>query len=72
MTKEEVYRKNAAETVELANHAPSLRDRGRLLSLAERWLDLAHRARGGKRHRAETTVLHPLVEKKLPLRPDAD
>lgn len=35
MTKEDDYRRNAAETVELANHAVTSADKGRLLRLAE-------------------------------------
>ena len=45
MNKEDEYRANAAETVELANRAPATADKGRLLRLAEKWLDLADRAR---------------------------
>jgi hypothetical protein len=44
MTREDAYRKNAAESVELANRDSTTRDKGRLLNLAERWLDLADRA----------------------------
>jgi hypothetical protein len=35
MTKEDDYRKNAAETVDLAHRATSTIDKGRLLCLAE-------------------------------------
>ncbi len=72
MTKEDDYRKNAAETVELASRATNTADKGHLLALAEKWLDLADRAhrltqRFGSRHRN-----HPLVEAKLGDRTDAE
>ena len=66
MTKEGDYRKNAAETVDLANRATTSSDKGRLLALAENWLDLADRAArltkrfGPKRH-PEFGPDHPLV-----------
>lgn len=65
MTKENDYRKNAAQTVELASRAESRADKGHLLSLAEKWLDLADRAhrltkRFSVKHRS-----HPLVDAKL-------
>jgi hypothetical protein len=44
MSKEDDYRKNAADAVQLANRAASTPDKSRLLALAERWLDLADRA----------------------------
>lgn len=66
MSKEEDYRRNAAETVELANHAMTSVDKGRLLRLAENWLDLADRAarltkRFGPKRRPEYGPDHPLV-----------
>ena len=45
MTKEDEYRKNAAQSVELAKRASSPVDKGHLLLLAEGWLDLADRVR---------------------------
>jgi hypothetical protein len=45
MNKEDDYRRNAADTVQLAQRASSSEDKGRLLKLAEAWLDLADRAR---------------------------
>jgi hypothetical protein len=39
----EEYRKNAAQTLRLARHAPSSAEKAHLLDLAERWLDLANR-----------------------------
>jgi hypothetical protein len=44
MTKENDYRNNAAETIELASRAASSADKGHLLALAEKWLDPADRA----------------------------
>jgi len=66
MTKEDDYRKNAAETVELANRATTSADKGRLLRLAENWLDLADRAarltrRFGQKQHNECGPEHPLV-----------
>src|SRR5215469_13564092 len=62
MSKEDDYRKNAAETIELASRAVSTTDKGHLLALAEKWLDLADRAhrltkRFGAIHRD-----HPLID----------
>lgn len=61
MSKEDDYRENAAETVDLANRAGTVREKGRLLALAEKWLDLADRAHsyalgGGRKFRQ-----HPLI-----------
>jgi hypothetical protein len=44
MTKQDEYRRNAAQTIELASRATSSVDKRHLLGLAERWLDLADRA----------------------------
>jgi hypothetical protein len=67
MTKEDDYRRSAAQTLELASRAGTSRDKGRLLSLAEKWLDLSERAHeiagdriGKVRH------MHPLVRAKIP------
>jgi hypothetical protein len=50
MPRAEEYRKNAAQTVRLAQHASSFAEKAHLLELAERWLDLADRiARRAKR-----------------------
>jgi hypothetical protein len=68
MTKEDDYRRNAAETFDLAHRAGTSADKGRLLRLAENWLDLADRAArltkrfGPKRH-PEFGPEHPLVRK---------
>jgi hypothetical protein len=43
MRRAQEYRKNAAETLRLARHAPTSAEKAHLLNLAERWLDLANR-----------------------------
>ena len=43
MTKEHDYRRRAADSVELANHATTPVARARLLDLAAKWLALANR-----------------------------
>ncbi len=63
MGKEEDYRKNAAETVELAAKLPTTADKGRLLRLAEKWLDLADRAH--RRIKPPSMPEHPLLRRKL-------
>ena len=65
MTKETDYRKNAAETIQLAQNATSTADKGRLLKLAEAWLDLADRARYTARRVRRVGELHPLIEEQL-------
>lgn len=61
MSKTEDYLDNAAETVELANRASSSADKGRLLRLAEKWLDLAERASQLVRRSRSPVGEHPLV-----------
>jgi hypothetical protein len=65
MTLENDYRKYAAKTVELAQRAPTTRDKGRLLNLAERWLDLADHAHFIARHFGLTVREHPSVKAML-------
>jgi hypothetical protein len=65
MTKEADYRKNAAETIQLAQNASSTADKGRLLKLAEAWLDLADRARQMTRRLRKAEEVHPLVQQQL-------
>jgi hypothetical protein len=65
MTKEDDYRRNAADTIQLAHRASSSWDKGRLLKLAEAWLDLADRAHRATRNMRAPTILHPLVEEKI-------
>jgi hypothetical protein len=64
MTQED-YVQNAADSMHLAHRAGSTADKGRLLKLAEAWLDLAERAHTGDRRRP--AILHPLIERKLNL-----
>jgi hypothetical protein len=65
MSKENDYRRNAADTMQLAQRASSNEDKGRLLKLAEAWLNLADRACITARRSRRPSVLHPLVRKKL-------
>jgi hypothetical protein len=65
MTKESDYRTNAAATMRLAHRASSIADKGRLLKLAEAWLDLADRARTIARRLHKPGNLHPLLQEKL-------
>jgi len=65
MTKEDDFRKHAAETMDLAQKATSSTDKRRLLALAERWLDLADRAHQAARERIAKVRLHPLIRSKL-------
>ncbi len=72
MGKEEDYRKNAAETVELAAKLPTTGDKGRLLCLAEKWLDLADRAhRRVVRHHRQIPE-HPLLKRKFGPQPEKE
>lgn len=65
MSKTDEYLNNAAETVELANRASSSADKGRLLRLAARWLDLAERAGRLVRRSGSPVGEHPLVTRVL-------
>jgi hypothetical protein len=67
---QEGYVRNAVDSMHLAQWAGSTADKGRLLKLAEAWLDLAERAHKGNRNLRRPTILHPLIEKKLNLYPD--
>jgi hypothetical protein len=49
-SKEEDYRKNAADSLELAQRAVLTVDKSRLLGLAEAWLDLADREVRRRQH----------------------
>jgi hypothetical protein len=66
MTKEEHYRRNAAETIQMAQRASSISDKGRLLRLAEAWLNLADRAHITSRN----LWRHPLMQTNESLYPD--
>ena len=63
--KEDDYRRNAAETVEMAHRASTTADKGRLMALAEAWLDLADRAHRMAGRRISKVNEHPLVRAKL-------
>ena len=66
MSKEDEYRRNAGDTVDLARRAASTADKSRLLALAESWLNLADRAhRATTRHMRRAGDLHPLIRAKL-------
>ena len=66
MNKEDDYRRNAAETLELARRARDFRDKGRLLSLAEKWLDLAERSLAARNRIVRIRLMHSLVREKIP------
>jgi hypothetical protein len=65
MSKEAAYRANAANTIELATRASDARDKGRLLELAEKWLDLADRAHRLTERFKPSDSQHPLLRSKL-------
>ncbi len=65
MAKEDEYRQNAAQTIGLASRAGNRLDRGHLLALAEKWLDLAARAHRLTKRLGVEPRNHPLVEAKL-------
>jgi hypothetical protein len=67
MAKQDDYRNKAAETVNLANRAATSIAKGRLLALAEKWLDLADRANWVAIHGiGRIGPTHPLIRSKLP------
>jgi hypothetical protein len=45
MDKTEEYEKLAGECLQMASRATSTRDKGRLLGMAEKWIELAERVR---------------------------
>ena len=65
MSKEDEYRGNALESCDLAKKATTSADRGRLLQLAEKWLDLAVRAHHFTGPSRQYVGEHPLVTTKL-------
>jgi hypothetical protein len=65
MNKETEYRANAASSIDLANRTSSMRDKGRLLELAEKWLDLADRTHRLTRRLTPAVWQHPLLRSKL-------
>ena len=61
-SKEEDYRRHAADTLDLAQRATSISDKARLLMMADAWLDLAERAhRLARRQATKIRELHPLL-----------
>jgi hypothetical protein len=64
MAKHDEYRRFALLCLQLANAASSPPDRTHLLTMAEAWLDLAHRAGRQPRH-AIAPGDHPLVRRAL-------
>jgi len=62
MMKPTEYRANAANSIELANRASSMSDKGRL---SEKWLDLADRAHSVRRRFRPSPWQHPLLRSKL-------
>lgn len=64
MNLEQEYRKNAADSLDLASKQSNSADKSRMLAMAEAWLNLADRiARRFKRRPA--IMEHPLVERVL-------
>jgi hypothetical protein len=58
VSQEDDYRKSAAETLDLAQRAPTAEDKARLLGLATAWLNLADSARRTANH---VRKLNPLL-----------
>jgi hypothetical protein len=58
MSKQDDYRRYAAETLDLASRASSTADKGRLLARAEAWLDLARRAHHQHAHMLKEHPVH--------------
>jgi hypothetical protein len=65
VSKQDDYRRHAAETVDLASRASSTADKRRLLAMAEAWLDLADRAHRSMHRHASRLDEHPLLNSKL-------
>jgi hypothetical protein len=65
VSKESEYLDNAAETLDLAKRVSSSPGKGRLLRLAEKWVDLADRVGRLSRCEDPETRLHPLVAQRL-------
>jgi hypothetical protein len=61
MSKQDEYLDNAAQTLELATRASSSSEKSRLLSLADKWLDLADRFRQRSGDSSGALNDHPLV-----------
>ena len=65
MSKEEQYRRAAAETISLAHRAKRTEDKSRLLAMAEAWLDLADRAHQITKRQVRKVREPPLLSSKL-------
>jgi len=70
MTKQDDYLQSAADAMELVQRAPSNEDKGRLLKLAQAWVDLADRARKAARRIRKPFLAEPLEPNKLERHPD--
>ena len=65
LSKEDEYRRHAAEMMELPSRASSTRDKVRLLAMTKAWLDLADRAqRVASQHTRKVQELHSLLRAK--------
>ena len=63
MTEEDDYRQHAADLVRLAQRASAPADKGRLLALAEAWLDLVNGSKAlAKRYRRRLVRILPVKE----------
>jgi hypothetical protein len=63
MSRQDEYLDKAAQMLELATRASSSSERSRLLSLADKWLDLADRFRQPSEAAARDLNEHPLVKR---------
>jgi hypothetical protein len=70
MTKQDDYLQSAADAMGLVRRAPSNEDKGRLLKLAQAWVDLADRARRAARRIRRPNLAEPLEPNKLERHPD--
>jgi hypothetical protein len=61
VSKVDEYRRRAAETIELADKATTPVDKGRLLTLAGKWLDLADHTHRRTKPQSRQIGEHPLV-----------
>ena len=65
MNREDDYRTKAAESLHRALRATSIADKGRLLAMAEAWLELADRVHKVAEPRMRDMADHPLIRSKL-------
>ncbi len=65
MCKADEYRDNALKSYDLAHKASTSADKGRLLRLTEKWLDLAERAHRLTGRPKPRIAEHPLVTRLL-------